>query len=110
MLIFNVLVGPESLIFDCGEGSIRQSVLAKSFFDLNIRFVVSIFGFFTSIYAYFWSRIFITHMHLDHCIGLPGIITSLAKPGDTRPIHIYGPSGLLLPLIFFFSEITMYVL
>ncbi len=38
--------------------------------------------------------IFITHLHGDHILGLPGIIQSLAFRGRTRPLHIYGPEGI----------------
>lgn len=38
--------------------------------------------------------IYITHLHGDHILGLPGIIQSLAFRGRARPLHIYGPRGI----------------
>lgn len=38
-------------------------------------------------------RIFITHLHGDHCLGLPGLISSMSLVGLTHPVHIYGPIG-----------------
>jgi ribonuclease Z len=54
------------------------------------------------------NRIFITHMHGDHILGLVGLlctagVTGVAPNGKstsdceariTNPIHVYGPSGL----------------
>ncbi len=39
--------------------------------------------------------IYITHLHGDHILGLPGIIQSLAFRGRTRPLNIYGPPGII---------------
>lgn len=38
--------------------------------------------------------IYITHLHGDHILGLPGIIQSLAFRGRTRVLNIYGPPGI----------------
>ncbi len=38
--------------------------------------------------------IYITHLHGDHILGLPGIIQSLAFRGRTRELNIYGPAGI----------------
>ncbi|MEM3899060.1 MAG: MBL fold metallo-hydrolase, partial [Candidatus Bathyarchaeia archaeon] len=43
----------EQLLFDCGEGMQRQMVLAGASFHKM-------------------TRVFITHMHGDHVLGLPG--------------------------------------
>lgn len=44
-----------------------------------------------------WNRdmsIFITHMHGDHCLGLPGMIQTMALQDRTRPLRIFGPPGI----------------
>jgi ribonuclease Z len=65
----------EIMLFDCGEGTQRQMTRARVS-PMKI------------------SKIFITHFHGDHFLGLPGIIQSMAFRGRTEPLHIYGPSGL----------------
>ncbi len=40
------------------------------------------------------SRIFISHLHGDHCYGLPGLITSFQLQGRQSELHIYAPEGL----------------
>ena len=44
-----------------------------------------------------WNRdmsVFITHMHGDHCLGLPGMIQTMALQDRTRPLRIFGPPGI----------------
>lgn len=63
-------------MFDCGDGT-QQRILR------------------TSLALPKLSKIFITHMHGDHCYGLPGILTSRGMMcGPDRPLHIYGPKGI----------------
>ena len=38
--------------------------------------------------------ILITHLHLDHIGGLPGILLLIASSGRTRPVTVIGPVGL----------------
>ncbi|MFY7953492.1 MAG: ribonuclease Z [Armatimonadaceae bacterium] len=41
------------------------------------------------------TRIFITHLHGDHCFGLPGLLASRALAlGGTSPVSIHGPEAL----------------
>ncbi len=39
-------------------------------------------------------RIFITHLHGDHFLGLPGLLDSFVLSGRVAPIHLYGPKGV----------------
>lgn len=64
----------ENLLIDCGEGTQRQMKIAG----------VSP----TSI-----TRIFITHWHGDHILGLPGLIQTLALNNYSHVLKIYGPRG-----------------
>ena len=66
--------GPEVLLFDCGEGTQRQ-LMASSVSFMRI------------------SRIFISHHHGDHFLGLPGLIQSMNFYGRMFPLEIYGPEG-----------------
>jgi ribonuclease Z len=62
-------------LFDCGEGTQMQMMKAK----LSISKL---------------ERIFISHLHGDHVVGLPGLLMSLAQVSRQRPIFIYGPTGI----------------
>lgn len=66
-------LGGDNFMFDAGEGSLRQLINAP-------------------YSAAETSRIFITHLHADHILGLPSLILQNAiAPGS---LNIYGPQGL----------------
>jgi ribonuclease Z len=71
-----VRVGPEIVLFDCGEGTQRQ-LMSSTVSFMKI------------------SRIFITHLHGDHFLGLPGLIQSMNFAGRLEPLDIYGPEGTI---------------
>ena len=53
------------------------------------------------------NHIFISHLHGDHCFGLPGLISSLNLLGRTAELHIHAPlelEGLLTPWLNFFCH------
>jgi ribonuclease Z len=62
----------EVWLFDCGEGTQHQ--LLRS--DLNISQI---------------TRIFITHMHGDHVLGLMGLLATCGMTAHARGISVYGP-------------------
>ena len=65
----------DTLLFDCGEGTQRQLTYAKiSPMKIN--------------------KIFITHFHGDHVLGLGGLIQSMGFRGREEDLDIYGPKGL----------------
>lgn len=65
----------EVFLFDCGEGTQRQMAQIK----LSPMKV---------------NKIFISHLHGDHILGIPGIIQSMGFRDRKEPLHIYGPPGL----------------
>ena len=65
----------EVMLFDCGEGTQRQMLHTK-------------------VSPMKVSKIFITHFHGDHILGLPGLIQSLGLHGRENKLTIYGPRGL----------------
>ena len=68
--------GGERLLFDCAEGTQRQ--LQKSSAGLPDL-----------------EEIFITHLHADHVLGLPGMLKTFALRGrDDLGLTVYGPKGL----------------
>jgi ribonuclease Z len=62
----------ELVLFDCGEGTQRQFFQSSQSF-MRVR------------------RIFITHFHGDHFLGLPGLIQSMSLNHRTEPLDLYGP-------------------
>ena len=65
----------ELLLFDCGEGTQRQMIQAGVGFHRE-------------------SKIFITHMHGDHVLGLPGLLQTMALLGRKKKLEVYGPHGI----------------
>jgi ribonuclease Z len=63
------------LMFDCGEGTQRQMIRAG--IGLNRK-----------------MKVFITHMHGDHVLGLPGMIQTMSLLGREKNLQIYGPEGI----------------
>lgn len=40
------------------------------------------------------DHIFISHLHGDHYLGLPGLLSTMHLLGRTKDVHIYSPPGL----------------
>ena len=66
--------GGERILIDCGEGTQQQLLRSVGLPDLG--------------------AIFLTHFHLDHWLGLPGMIKTFDLRARERPLTIYGPPGL----------------
>ncbi|MFB6101729.1 MAG: ribonuclease Z [Haloplanus sp.] len=68
-----VLVNREGdrFLFDCGEGTQRQMMRFGTGFDI--------------------SQIFVTHLHGDHILGIPGLIQSFDFNDRTAPLAIHVP-------------------
>ncbi len=64
----------ELILFDCGEGTQRQMMRAGTGFKQNLT-------------------IFLTHLHGDHILGLPGLIYTLSMLDRRYPLKILGPQG-----------------
>ncbi len=63
------------LLFDCGEGTQYRLLHA----DLSRARV---------------DAIFVTHLHGDHCYGLPGLLSTLALQQRTDPVTLVAPQGI----------------
>ena len=62
----------EGLLFDPGEGTQRQMLHA-------------------GVSATRITRICLTHVHGDHCFGLPGVLSRMALDGVPHPVHLHYP-------------------
>ena len=60
-------------MIDCGEGTQIQLRRSRIHFSKIIA-------------------VFISHLHGDHCFGLPGMISTFGMTGRTAPLHIYAPA------------------
>lgn len=67
-------VQDELLLFDCGEGTQKRLMESEESF-MRI------------------SRVFLSHLHGDHCYGLPGMLQTMALNGRTDPLEVCGPRG-----------------
>ncbi|MGA3192237.1 MAG: ribonuclease Z [Candidatus Bathyarchaeia archaeon] len=65
----------EQLMFDCGEGVQRQMLMAGA--SLNRI-----------------TKVFVTHMHGDHVMGLPGLLQTMALLGREKMLEVYGPPNI----------------
>jgi ribonuclease Z len=66
--------GAERILIDCGEGTQRQLLRSVGLSDL--------------------TDVFITHLHVDHWLGLPGLLQTFNLRDRERPLAIHGPEGL----------------
>src|SRR6185437_10139631 len=66
--------GADRILIDCGEGTQRQLLRAGSLSDV--------------------TDVFITHLHVDHWLGLPGLLQTFSLRDRDRPLAVHGPEGL----------------
>jgi ribonuclease Z len=66
--------GGHRLLFDCGEGTQQQLLRSVGLPELD--------------------SVFLTHFHLDHWLGLLGMVKTFDLRARERPLTIYGPPGL----------------
>lgn len=65
----------ELILFDCGEGVQRQMIQAGVGFHRR-------------------TKVFVTHMHGDHMLGLPGLLQTMSLLDREKKLQVYGPSGI----------------
>lgn len=61
-------------MFDCGEGTQRQMRSSTGLVQVD--------------------ELYLTHFHLDHCLGLPGLLKTYDLNDRTEPLLLFGPVGL----------------
>ena len=70
-------------LMDCGEGTQRQ-LMVSPFSYMKI------------------DTVWISHLHGDHFLGLPGLLLTMGISGRKKPITVAGPEGikeLLVPIL-----------
>ena len=67
--------GGDRLLFDCGEGTQRQ-LLRSSIGLVDLE------------------DVFLTHLHADHYLGLPGMLKTFSLRMREPALRVYGPPGL----------------
>src|SRR4051812_10542095 len=65
--------GGDRILFDCGEGTQRQLVRSVGLADL--------------------THVFLTHLHADHWLGLPGMLKTFELRDRDKPLTVHGPPG-----------------
>jgi ribonuclease Z len=66
--------GGARILLDCGEGTQHQLLRSIGLPDVD--------------------AIFVTHLHLDHWLGLPGMVKTFDMRARERALEVYGPPGI----------------
>ena len=67
--------GNELFLFDCGEGVQRQMIRAKIGFHKSMK-------------------VFLSHLHGDHVLGLPGLLQTMSLMDRKVKLEVYAPKGV----------------
>jgi ribonuclease Z len=65
--------GADKLLIDAGEGTQRQLVRTVGLPEI--------------------TEVFLTHLHVDHWLGLPGMVKSFELRDRSAPMTVFGPPG-----------------
>ncbi|MBI4551155.1 MAG: MBL fold metallo-hydrolase [Candidatus Latescibacteria bacterium] len=76
-----IVVDGTSYLVDCGPGVVRRAAAA---FRAGVK----------GLDAPNLKRVFITHLHSDHTVGLPDLIFTPWVLGRNVPLEVYGPPGV----------------
>ena len=77
-----VVVNSTAYLVDSGPGVVRRAVAAERKKGIPALDITKL------------QKVFITHLHSDHTVGLPDLIFTPWVLGRTAPLEVYGPRGL----------------
>lgn len=77
-----IVVDGESYLVDCGAGVVRRAAAAAQQSGIDALAAPNL------------SRVFITHLHSDHTLGLADLIFTPWVLGREVPLEVYGPTGI----------------
>lgn len=76
-----VISNDQAYLFDAGPGVVRRATAASRVHGIP------------ALAAARLGRVFLTHLHSDHTLGLPDLILSPWVLGRTTPLDLFGPPG-----------------
>jgi ribonuclease BN (tRNA processing enzyme) len=76
-----IIYGDKTYLFDSGPGIVRRAAAAAKRLNLPALQMPNL------------QRVFLTHLHSDHTLGLPDLIFSPWVLKRTEPLSVYGPKG-----------------
>jgi ribonuclease BN (tRNA processing enzyme) len=77
-----VVVNGTAYLVDSGPGVVRRAAAAQRKNSIPALNVAKL------------EKVFVTHLHSDHTLGLPDLIFTPWVLGRTAPLEVYGPHGL----------------
>ncbi len=77
-----IVVNGQSYLVDCGAGVVRRAAAAAQQSGIEALAAPNL------------SRVFITHLHSDHTLGLADLILTPWVLGREAPLEVYGPRGI----------------
>ena len=79
-----IVVNDKAYLVDAGDDCVRRAAAASSEYGGKIE----------ALNPENLDIAFITHLHSDHTIGLPDLMTTPWIVGKDKPLELYGPEGL----------------
>jgi ribonuclease BN (tRNA processing enzyme) len=76
-----VIYGGKAYLFDSGPGVVRRAQAAALRLHIDALLAPNL------------QKVFLTHLHSDHTLGLPDLIFSPWVLHRTAPLEVYGPKG-----------------
>ena len=76
-----IVVNGQAYLFDAGAGVVRRAQEAAEKHGIP------------ELQAFNLTRLFITHLHSDHTLGLPDVMLTPWVVGRSQPLEVFGPKG-----------------